>query len=344
MSPSSPFRQLLDPVPEGVIRPMWSVMIPTYNCAKYLKGTLESVLQQDLGPDMMQIMVIDDCSTQDDPEAVVREVGQGRVEFYRQPKNVGLTKNFRTSLEMSRGYLVHQLHGDDQVRPGFYKKLQVAFETNSEVGAAFCRTISMDENGHWTNLTDLERNSSGLLPKEWMQRLATICCIQTPSIVVRREVYEKIGGFDQRLNYAGEDWEMWARTAASYSMWYEVEPLSIYRSAPGSITDRNNLNGRRIEDLYSAAKMIHNYFPEGLPKAIRTISYRNFAFSALSMAKVLLQRGEIRLAMPHIRSALRYQTSYLVLRSLLGILVFYLPPALLKSVFQSSYIHITPQP
>jgi len=163
-------------------------------------------------------------------------------------------------------------------------------------------------------------------------------------IPARHEVYERIGGFDQRLNYAGEDWEMWARTAASCSMWYEVEPLSIYRSAPGSITDRNNLNGRRIEDLYSAAKMIHNYFPEGLPKAIRTISYRNFAFSALSMAKVLLKRGEIRLAMPHIRSTLRYQTSYLVLRSLLGILVFYLPPALLKSVFQSSYIHITPQP
>jgi hypothetical protein len=137
---------------------------------------------------------------------------------------------------------------------------------------------------------------------------------------------------------------MWARTAANYSMWYEVEPLSIYRSAPGLVTDRNNLNGRRIEDLYSAAKMIHNHFPEDLPKAIRTIPYRNFAFSALGMAKVLLKRNEIRLAMPHIRSALRYQISYLVVRSLLSILVFHLPPALIKSVLQSSYIHITPQP
>lgn len=336
MSSELSFRKPLRPVNEAISRPLWSVMIPTYNCAKYLRSTLESVLKQDLGPDLMQIMVIDDCSTKDDPEAVVREVGQGRIEFYRQPKNVGLTKNFRTSLEMSRGYLVHQLHGDDQVRPGFYKKLQVAFETNPEVGAAFCRTIYMDENDHWTGLAHLELSNSGILPKEWLQRLATTCCIHTPSIVVRREVYEKIGGFDQRLNYAGEDWEMWARTAMTYPIWYEVEPLSIYRGAPGSITDRNNLNGRRIEDVYSAAQIIHSYFPEVLPKAIRAIPYRNCAFSALGTAKVLLKSGDIRLSIPHIRSALRYQTSYLVLRSLLGILILHLPIALLKSIFQPS--------
>ena len=63
----------IEPVPSSVARPMWSVMIPTYNCARYLRKTLESVLAQDRGPKSMQIEVVDDCSTEDDPEAVVAE-------------------------------------------------------------------------------------------------------------------------------------------------------------------------------------------------------------------------------------------------------------------------------
>jgi len=86
----------ITPVPEDVRRPMWSVMIPVFNCANYLRQTLASVLAQDPGPERMQIEVVDDMSTKDDPEAVVREVGKGRVAFFRKPKNGGATANFNT--------------------------------------------------------------------------------------------------------------------------------------------------------------------------------------------------------------------------------------------------------
>jgi Glycosyl transferase family 2 len=49
-------------VSEGVRRPLWSVMIPTFHCARFLHQTLESVLSQDPGPDVMQIEIVDDCS------------------------------------------------------------------------------------------------------------------------------------------------------------------------------------------------------------------------------------------------------------------------------------------
>ena len=71
----------IEPVGNAENRPFWSVMIPTYNFAKYLVKTLQSVLDQDPGPDRMQIEVVDDVSTKDDPEAVVREVGGAGAVF-----------------------------------------------------------------------------------------------------------------------------------------------------------------------------------------------------------------------------------------------------------------------
>ncbi len=55
----------LAPVSEGGQRPLWSVVVPTFHFARFLHQTLESVLSQDPGPDVMQIEVIDDCSNND---------------------------------------------------------------------------------------------------------------------------------------------------------------------------------------------------------------------------------------------------------------------------------------
>ena len=74
------------PLADAKDRPLWSVMIPTYNCAGYLRETLACVLAQDPGPDQMQIEVVDDCST-DDPQAIVDELAPDRVSFHRQPEN-----------------------------------------------------------------------------------------------------------------------------------------------------------------------------------------------------------------------------------------------------------------
>jgi cellulose synthase/poly-beta-1,6-N-acetylglucosamine synthase-like glycosyltransferase len=156
MREQPPYSPTIPPVADAEPRPLWSVMIPIYNCFSYLRETLASVLAQDPSPDVMQIAVVDDHSTEDDPAAVVAELGRGRVVFYREPQNVGLVKNFQTTLELSRGKLIHQLHGDDLVRDGFYQKLQRAFMENPEIGAAFCRHIIIDEHSHWQYISELE--------------------------------------------------------------------------------------------------------------------------------------------------------------------------------------------
>src|SRR3954465_5734907 len=98
---------IIDPLPFEVTRPKWSVMIPTYNCIHYIKETIESVLSQDRGPAEMQIEGIDDFSTDGDMEALVREVGKGRVTYFRQKENRGSLRNFETCLQRAKGHWIH---------------------------------------------------------------------------------------------------------------------------------------------------------------------------------------------------------------------------------------------
>jgi glycosyltransferase involved in cell wall biosynthesis len=84
-------------------------MIPTYNRAKYLERTLKSVLKQDPGLEEIQIEVIDGCSTKDDSETVVKEVGKDWGSFFWQPQNVGVLVNLITYVYRAKGYWVHIL-------------------------------------------------------------------------------------------------------------------------------------------------------------------------------------------------------------------------------------------
>jgi glycosyltransferase involved in cell wall biosynthesis len=291
-------------------------MIPTYNCANYLRDTLESILKQDPGRDIMQIEVIDDHSIDDNPEAIVRELAGDRVSFYRQPKNVGYIKNFNTCLQRSRGELIHLLHGDDCVREGFYLKMQQGFNEKPEIGAAFSRYISMDQNGHWQWLSQLEQPSSGVLD-HWLDQIAIINRIFPPSIVVRRNVYEKLGGYDSRISCCGEDWEMWVRIAANYPIWYEVEPLALYRSHSSSLTGRCARSGQNVRDLRQIIEIIQSCLPLTKATYLSQKARENCAIYAIkSITPKFVAMGDWDAVKIQIQEALRCSCSLKVLQEL----------------------------
>jgi glycosyltransferase involved in cell wall biosynthesis len=312
MNQTSPYRASILPLADQAKQPLWSVMIPTYNCADFLRKTLESVLAQNFAPDVMQIEVVDDCSTKDDPSAVVQELGQGRIGFYRQPQNLGHVGNFNTCLQRARGQFIHLLHGDDYVLYGFYKKMQHAFEQKPEIGAAFCRHIYVNEQGHWESISPLIQAESGTL-NNWLERIIVQQYIQTPSIVVRRSVYEKLGGFDQRFQYYYEDWEMWVRLATQYAVWYEPEPLAAYRMRSASNSGFTIQTGENIREVRKGLDIVQSYLSEYLPEAtIEQLVKRNLEYSAVSAletARRLLQVGNIEAGMAQIQEALKCSLS-----------------------------------
>lgn len=291
-------------------------MIPTFHCADYLAETLEGVLAQDPGPEQMQIEVVDDHSTADDPERVVRTVGAGRVAFFRQPRNVGHTMNFDTCIQRSRGRLVHILHGDDGVRPQFYTTMARAFEGNQEVGAAFCRHITMREDRHWSSIAPVEQPVRGVL-RDALEHIAARQPIHTPAMVVRRDVYERLGGFDPRMRFCGEDWEMWVRIAAHYPIWYEPEPLALYRKHEHSLTGRSLRTGDNIRDLRRAIDIYASLLPPTRANHVVAEARRRAAAWAVMLARREAWSGNMQIAATQLREAFATSTS---MATLLGAL------------------------
>jgi glycosyltransferase involved in cell wall biosynthesis len=207
-------------------------MIPTYNCASFLQETLESVLSQDIDPAEMQIEVIDDCSTTDDPEAVVREFGQNRVSFYRQPFNVGATNNFNTCIARSQGELVHILHGDDTVLSGFYSEIQRLDSGIQGAGLFATRVFFCDEQGVYFLMTN-RFASTAPSHDEAIDLMSDFNPFQFAGVVVRRSVYEQVGGFIPSLVHVA-DWEMWSRVASSSTLALSNKVLGSYRKFAGS--------------------------------------------------------------------------------------------------------------
>ncbi|ACK68798.1 glycosyl transferase family 2 [Gloeothece citriformis PCC 7424] len=301
----------INPVPQGVKRPFWSVMIPTYNCADYLVETLKCVLEQAPSPEQMQIEVIDDCSTKDDPEAVVKEIGQGRVSFYRHPKNVGASANFTSCIQRSQGQWVHILHGDDLVRPGFYAQFRAAAEQDPSIGAGFCNYSLIDEHGIQQNCVPREKETPGIIDN-WAERMFFHNHIMAPAIVVKRSVYEHLGGFHPELFHTA-DWEMWTRISVHYPVWYNPQLLADYRLHSASDTSKLMRTGANIANHRKAMEIIQGYMPQPIVDRLLEKANEFTARRALITARKMLDKGDKEAAQAQLREAFLCSRSFKIL-------------------------------
>ncbi|MEC4819486.1 MAG: glycosyltransferase [Scytonema sp. PMC 1069.18] len=311
---SEVFSSHIEPISQEVPRPKWSIMIPTYNRTVYLEQTLQSVLQQIPNLDDVQIEVIDNCSTQGEPERLVEKFGKNKISFYRQSYNVGLVGNLNTCIRRARGHLVHILHDDDLVLPGFYSRLEKAFEQEPTIGAAFCHYAHVDENNHQRYLPKLQRNTPGII-SNWLEQIAVEQQVQPPAIVVRRSAYEKLGGFNVELTHT-TDWEMWKRIAAYYPVWYEPATLAYYREHSTADSRSSIKSGENLVDLRKAIECSKLYLSQPIVDNLSKKASERAALWGLLVARRALSRGDTSTAINQIREALKCSFSMKVIGAL----------------------------
>jgi hypothetical protein len=197
---------------------------------------------------------------------------------------------------------VHILHQDDLALPGFYQLLRVGAE-RSDAGAIFCRYAAANSEGQWLNISELHRESAGLL-EDWHARITVRQLIQCPAIAVRRRVYEQLGGFLPHFHYV-PDWEMWQRIASQFSFWFEPSILACYRAHPDSATSRmrrDAADAREVREVINLTRAYHDP-ARGRVLARRARSY--YAGLGVLYAREMLVKVGFRQAWRQIIEALR---------------------------------------
>jgi len=304
---------IIYPINEGVMRPLFSVAIPVYNCYDYIKLSLQSVLQQDLGPNKMEIYVVDDGSTDGNVEELIKNIGGDRVGYYRQPTNVGSLRNFETAINISKGYYIHILHGDDEVKNGFYKEIEQLFDENPTAGAAFTEFEYIDNVG--IRLWDNEKVHSirGII-ENWANMIASKQLLQVPAMVVKRSTYEKLGSF-YAVHY-GEDWEMWVRIAINYPVAYSPQYLARYRVHRTNISSRSLKSGQNLKDIKKVIGIIYKNMPADIRKKINKQCRKNFAeYYARIAHRLYHEHNDYRSALIQANGSLRLYISKVTLKN-----------------------------
>lgn len=233
-------------------------MIPVYNRADDLATCVRSVLAAGYPAEQMQIAVVDDSTTNDAIGAEVARLFGGRVEYHRNPKNLGMAGNWNRGIELARGEFVHVLHDDDFVAPEFYAAIDRLAEKFPQASLYFTRTLQVDEHGsvNWVSprLKEYESYSRDLTPLYYR------CDVRFPAMVGRKSAYARTGGFaaDLRMTL---DWDMWLRLIQDGGAAALDAPLAYYRLHSNNATSRFFRDGTYFSEMLATRERFAAQFP-----------------------------------------------------------------------------------
>jgi len=207
--------------------PRVSVVIPVFNLRDYLGLAIESALDQTLAPEHVEVIVVDDGST--DGSGEVAERYSPRVRYARQD-NRGLSAARNAGIRLSRGSFIAFLDADDRMLPEKLEAQLAAFASHPEVGLVYSGWYYVDEAGARLPQRGWSRQAGDVLRDLVLGNL-----LHPHAALVRRALVEQAGGFDETLTSV-EDWDLWLRISRRGCLWHCVDrPLIEYRIRQGSM-------------------------------------------------------------------------------------------------------------
>lgn len=214
-----------------------STLMPVYNGAAYVGQAIESVLAQREVD--VELIVIDDGSTDDTPQILA---GFGdRIRVLRQ-SNAGHVKARNNGARIATGEWLAFLDADDEWLPD--KLIKQLARTDQRTQVVYTERMNF---GEVERLTTKQSDSQELLEGDIFEPLLTHGNFVTvSSVLIRRDVFDQLGGFEESLLVC-EDWDMWLRyTAQGGHIGVVREPLTRYRWHSGAMTRnlRRMLEGR----------------------------------------------------------------------------------------------------
>lgn len=199
IEPGDDRRNVLAPLPA---RPLVSIIVPSYNQARFVRKTLDSILSQDYRP--LEVLVIDGAST-DGTVDILREFdGAPELRWLSEPDS-GVVEAVNKGFALARGEVGAIQSSDDFYLPGAVAAGVAALQTDPAPAFAFGDVAKVDADGR-----ELARTQFGPYSLE-----AVLSCeswIPQPSTFFRMDVAKSLGGWRAEVPYAA-DTDLWLRMA-----------------------------------------------------------------------------------------------------------------------------------
>jgi glycosyltransferase involved in cell wall biosynthesis len=193
-----------------------SVIIPTWNRSSYLARALESVYAQSISPH--EVIVVDDGSTDDTREIIKQHFKDVRY-LYQENRGVSSARN--TGIRAAGGDWIALLDSDDCWLPHKLEHQQQLLRDNPD--ARICHSDEIwIRNGKRVNPMKKHAKRGGYIFKHCLP----LCAISPSSAIIRHDLFDEIGLFDESLP-ACEDYDLWLRLCAAYPVLYADEALLI---------------------------------------------------------------------------------------------------------------------
>jgi glycosyltransferase involved in cell wall biosynthesis len=194
-----------------------TVILPTYNCEKYINECIESILNQTYS--YFELIIIDDCST-DATVDKIKAFNDVRIQLIVKPKNSGYTNSLNYGLQIAKGKYIARMDGDDISLPTRFEKQVVFLEENSDFvlcGSIFNiigsdKIIDLPEKNEDIKLSLLKRN-----------------CIAHPTVMIRKQILDEFSIIYNVNKEPAEDYDLWVRLISVGKLYIIQEVLLKYR-------------------------------------------------------------------------------------------------------------------
>lgn len=211
-----------------------SVIIPAYKAGQYIRETIQGVLEQT--HTNLELIIVDDGSPDNQAEVIAPiAASDPRIQYIKQ-KNGGVSSARNHGYRLSKGAFLAFLDADDIWLPDNLELKLAKFAGDSDLGLVHSDMAIMDGRSQLTGAT--KSGKEGYILEDLLSWNGT--CVPTPSsILVKREVVEKVGGFDLELSNAA-DQEFFFRVANAYKIgrvpkvtwWYRVHDNNMHSNIP----------------------------------------------------------------------------------------------------------------
>ena len=201
-----------------MVKPLVSVILPTFNRAYCLAESIHSVLDQSFTD--FELIVVDDGST-DDTFALLQQFPA--VQLIRLNENHGVSYARNRGMEQAKGEWIAFLDSDD-----LWDKDKLVKQLNWLAHQADYHAIHTNEiwlrNGVRVNPMDKHRKYSGAIFRQCLP----FCIVSPSSTILRAELLREVGGFDESMPVC-EDYDLWLRIARHYPFHLLKENLVVKR-------------------------------------------------------------------------------------------------------------------